>query len=68
MSGTILSFQRVRPEDLPQGVVAMVRLPLPVQALRQLDRFIAAAYGRGAVCREEPQGWLEVSVDREHKP
>jgi len=60
--------KRVRPEDMPHGVVAVVRLPLPVQALRKLDEFCRVAYGRGAVCRENPKGWLEVTANVETKP
>lgn len=41
-----------------RGVVAVLRLPIPVDALSEVIRSMTATYGPGLLMEEQPKGWL----------
>ena len=41
-------------------VVALLRLPFPLDGMTSLNACIEACYGEGCTVTEEPEGWLKV--------
>jgi len=40
--------------------VASVKMPLPLSSMEAMNEFIEKAYGKDAVCKEEPKGWIKI--------
>jgi len=47
------------------GVVAYMRMPIPLSSMKAMNRFVQNAYGKDCVCTEEPKGWLQISTPEE---
>jgi len=52
-----MTFELAKP---PDGVVAYLKMPVKLHAMDAMGEFVAAAYGKGCVCDESPDGWLRV--------
>ena len=42
------------------GMVASLKLPISLRAMKSMGKFIEQAYGKNCVMREQPKGWLMI--------
>lgn len=65
MSDVTLTLSPVHQCGKPAGIVAYLRLPIPLAAMRSMGSFLSAAYGPDATVSEEPKGWLRIETARD---